>query len=260
MILQSSQPKSDVKARSRTEGKPSGTLFVVGTPIGSLEELTARAIKTLQNVSIVAAERPLVTQRLFDRHKIRTTLTSYGPRYQQEKIAVLIQRMSEGRDVALVCDSGMPVVADPGRLLIAASHQAGIQVRVIPGASALTAAIAVSGQSGDSFVFESRLPQGGRLYRFLARFQSETRTVAFFVQSGFLKTVMEGLARVLPRRTVTVAVDLAEPQETLLRGTSTALLRKIDSLRGNGHVTIVLQGGRPGSKIKRERRSKPVSR
>jgi len=244
MILESSQPKSRIKARTGTAEKPRGTLFVVGTPIGSLEELTPRAIKTLQNVSVVAAERPLVTRRLFDRHKIRTALTSYGPRYHEEKIAVLIQQMSEGRDVALVCDSGMPVIADPGRLLIAASHKAGIHVRVIPGASALTAAIAASGESGDGVVFESRLPKASRLDRFLTRFQSERRTIAFFVEYGCLQTVMEGLAHTLPRRMVTLAVDLAEPQETLLRGTPAALLKRIDSIRPDSHVTLVLRGGR----------------
>src|SRR5689334_5744591 len=120
-----------------------GTLFIVGMPIGSPDDLTLRARAILGQVSVVAAETPLATRALLDHHGIDATITGYQA--DEEKIAVLLDRLERGYDIALVSDSGMPVIYDPGRLLIAAARAAGHPVTVVPGPSALTAAVALSG-------------------------------------------------------------------------------------------------------------------
>src|SRR5689334_24062654 len=146
MGRQKSQQTSRKVSRSKADGRHTGTLFIVGTPIGSPDDLTLRARTILAKVSIVAAETPLATRALLDHHGIAATITAYGGGHE-EKIEVLLDRLEAGHDIALVSDSGMPVIYDPGRLLIAAARAAGYSVTVIPGPSALTAAAALSGFS-----------------------------------------------------------------------------------------------------------------
>lgn len=245
MIRKPSQPRSrQLTHHGQSERRP-GTLFLVGTPIGDLNDLTLRAVDILTRVAVVAAETPLATQALLAHHGIEATVTSYGPQNHQEKIAVLLHRLREGQDVALVSDSGMPVIYDPGRRLIEATHSAGLPVKVIPGPSALTAAIAISGYSGDRVVFEGRLPRTrSHLLRFIARFKGESRTAVFFVARTSLSTVLESLVQVLPFRNVVLAIDLARPDGAVYRGKPKALLMKIPSLCRDAAITLVLQGGK----------------
>jgi len=243
MIRKPSQPKAGENLRSTTAHRPPGTLFIVGTPIGSPRDITLRAVDILRQVAVVAAETPLITQTFLAQHGIGTTITSYGPRNYHEKIALLLRKMSDGHDVALVSDSGMPVIYDPGRLLIAAARKANLPVSVIPGPSALTAAIALSGYPGDSLVFEGSLPQRRpQLQRFLARFEFESRAVVLFIRPGSIRSVMQSIAQTLPVRNVTVAADLTTSHEIIYQGTPAVLLRKIVSLRRDAEVTLVLPG------------------
>src|SRR5690349_17087634 len=137
MGRQKSQQTSRKPAGSDIGRRAAGTLFVVGTPIGSPDDLTLRARTILGRVSVIAAETPLATQALLEHHGIAATITAYQA--DEEKIAVLLDRLDRGHDIALVSDSGMPVIYDPGRLLVAAAHAAGHSVTVVPGPSALTA-------------------------------------------------------------------------------------------------------------------------
>ena len=141
MARQKSQQTSRKASGSPNGRRRSGTLFIVGTPIGSPDDLTIRARAVLGQVSIVAAETPLATQALLSYHGISATITGYG-RGEEEKIAVLLDRLNAGHDIALVSDCGMPVIYDPGRMLITAAQDAGYRVTVVPGPSALTAAAA----------------------------------------------------------------------------------------------------------------------
>jgi 16S rRNA (cytidine1402-2'-O)-methyltransferase len=124
-----------VGGRTTTPRSP-GTLYVVGTPIGHPDDITIRALATLRRVSVIASEDPRVTQALLARHGITATVTSYGPLNRHEKVRLLLHRLTQGQDIALVSDNGTPVIYDPGSLLVAAAHQAGIPVKVIPGSSA----------------------------------------------------------------------------------------------------------------------------
>ena len=176
-----------------------GTLYVVSTPIGDPDDITIRALRVLKTVSIIASEDPKATQSLLAHHHHATgTVTSYGPRNLDEKISLLLTHLGKGHDVALVSDCGTPVIFDPGCQLINEAHRAGIPVRSVPGPSALTAAIAISGYSGDALLFEGRVPpQGYSLKTFLATLRKERRTMVFFADATQISQLRLG------RRTLT---------------------------------------------------------
>ncbi len=223
--------------------RPPGTLFVVGSPIGSPDDLTIRAIAILKRVSVIAAESPLCTQNLLRHHGIFKTITSYSPRHRREKIAVLLQLLNQGQDVALMSDSGMPVLYDPGRLLIAAAHRAGIPVSVIPGPSALTAALAASGYSGDRIVFEGHAPQNIRdLRKFLMQFKQERRTIVLFVSAPCLTVVLQNAFKILGNRQGSLAIDLTKAGETVYRGRLLSLIRQVSPLSHDTEITVVIEG------------------
>jgi 16S rRNA (cytidine1402-2'-O)-methyltransferase len=221
-----------------------GTLFIVGTPIGSPEDLTLRARTILGQVSIVAAETPLATRTLLDYHKIAANITGYR-RGDEEQIAVLLDRLSAGHDIALVSDSGMPGIYDPGRLLIPAARARGHRVTVIPGPSALTAAAALSGHSADRLLFLGRLPQNAdeldRLFKELSR---ETGTTVMFAPASQVRRILERIQRILPKRTLTVAVDITKPGEHSYQGNASSVLNEIRSLSKDSDVTLVLSAGK----------------
>jgi 16S rRNA (cytidine1402-2'-O)-methyltransferase len=216
-----------------------GTLFIVGTPIGSPDDLTLRARTILGQVSIVAAESPASTRALLEHHGMTATITSYQG--GEEKIAVLLDRLGAGKDIALVSDCGMPVIYDPGRLLIAAARAAGYSVTVVPGASALTAAAALSGFSADRLVFAGRLPRSSRQFdRFLSPFMHEPATVVMFTPPSALPRLLERIGRLLPDSTVTLAVNMTKADERLYQGRAGELRRHARSIDKDSEITLVL--------------------
>src|SRR5215216_6043614 len=137
-----------------------GTLYIVSTPIGDPEEITLRAIRTLHDVGLIIAEHPTVTRALLDRFGIATAVTGYDA--DDEKLAVLLDRLRTGETMALVCDAGTPAIWDPGQRLIARAHADGMIVRPVTGPSAVIAAVAVSGLEGEGFVFVGAFRSGTR--------------------------------------------------------------------------------------------------
>lgn len=241
-----SQQTSRTRSTSENGRGRIGTLFIVGTPIGSPDDLTIRARRILGQVSIVVAETPLATRSLLDHHGISSTITGYG-RGGEEKIAVLLDRLEAGHDIALVCDSGMPVIYDPGRLLIAAARAAGHVVTVVPGPSALTAAAALSGSSADRLLFVGRLPHSTqRLDRFFVTLNREAGTTVMFASPSALPRVLERIRRILPRRTVTLVMNMTKPDEQLHQGTAGALLQQTRFFPKDSEITLVLSGARTG--------------
>ena len=257
MARQKSQPTA---RKPRAEGHPSqpaGTLYVVGTPIGSPDDLTIRARRILTQVSVIAAETPLATQALLAHHGITATITSYGPGLYEEKIAVLLHHLKEGHNVALVSDSGMPVIYDPGRLLITAAQQAGFPVSIIPGPSALTAAVALAGYSGDRIIFDGRLPRARRLLDVIfTKLKKETGTTVMFASPGSLRPILNSLAKVLPGRLITLAVNMTRTGERTYRGYGRTLLKQVHSIASQSEVTVVLSGIQKNEIRKRTRSSK----
>lgn len=252
MARDGSQPNDrKIQGRAISSHFP-GTLYIVGTPIGHPDDITLRALATLRRVSIIASEDPRMTQALLTHHGITATITSYGPLNRQEKVPLLLHRLTQGHDVAFVSDNGTPVIYDPGSLFVAAAHRAGIMVKTIPGPSVMTAATAISGFSGDAIVFEGHLPSSSlRLTAFLSKLREERRTLAFYVTSGALRRLIETLAQILPNRQIAIAIDLTMPKETLMRGRPDELIDQIGEVSKNSAVTVVIEGHRAGSKSKK---------
>ncbi len=226
------------RARSRR-----GTLYVVCVPIGHPDDITLRGLRVLREVGLIASEDPVSTQRLLAQHHIHGTVTSYGPRNIQEKVAVLIDRLLNGTCVALIADSGAPVIADPGHRLISAAHARGIRVLSIPGASALTAALSVSGFSGDSFFFLGLLPetQSALKHRLPHILTRREQTVAFCAVR-FLPTILDMVKRLAPRRTIALACDLTTPDEIIMRGTAHQVQRMLAERPATQNVTLMFSG------------------
>ena len=249
MARDGSQPIERGGGGKATTPCPPGTLYVVSTPIGHLDDITLRALATLRRVTIVASEDPRTTQMLLAYHGITATITSYGPAYRHEKVRLLLHRLMQGEDIALVSDNGTPVIYDPGSLLVTAAHRAGIPVKSIPGPSAITAATAISGLSGDAIIFEGRLPSTGpRLARYLSQFKKERRTLVFYVRPKTLTELLNTLAQILPSRQIAVAVNLTTNEETLSRGKPAELLNQIEPISNESAVTVVIEGYGAGSR------------
>ena len=249
MAREGSQP-NDREMRGRIIiARSIGTLYVVSTPIGHPDDITLRALATMRRVSIIASESPGVTQALLAHHGITATITSYGPFNLHEKMRLLLHRLMQGQDVALVSDNGTPVIYDPGRLLVAAAHQAGISVTVIPGPSTISAATAISGFSGDAIIFAGHLPTAGRsLAEHLSQLQHERSTLVFYVKPRTLTRLLKILAQILPARQVAIAMNLTTPKETVLRGIPSALRDQIGPVAKDSAVTVVIEGKRMGSR------------
>lgn len=253
----SQQNDRNLKGKTATS-RSSGTLYIVGTPIGHPDDITLRALAILRSVSIIASEDPRETQTLLTHHGIAATVTSYGPLNRPEKVQLLLHRLTQGQDVALVSDNGSPVIYDPGRLLVAAAHHAGIPVKTIPGPSAMTAATAISGFSGDAIIFEGHLPSTShRLAKYLSQFRKERRTLAFYVDPRALTRLLKILVQILPTRQVAIAMNLTTSKEALFRGTPEVLLEKIKRVPKNSVVTVVIDGDGAGNQIKRKRGREP---
>jgi 16S rRNA (cytidine1402-2'-O)-methyltransferase len=243
MARDRSQPNDHGVQGRTTTSRSLGTLYVVSTPIGHPDDITLRALATLRVVTVIASEDPRATQALLAHHGITATVTSYGPFNRHEKVLLLLHRLTQGQDIALVSDNGTPVIYDPGSLFVATAHQAGIPVKVIPGPSTITAAAAISGFSGDAIVFEGHLPSTSRrLAQYLSRLRKERKTLVFYVDPRALPGLLKILAQILPTRQIAIAMNLTTREETLFRGRSGELLDQIGPVPKDSAVTVVIEG------------------
>jgi 16S rRNA (cytidine1402-2'-O)-methyltransferase len=221
-----------------------GTLFLVGTPIGNLEDMTDRARRVLGEVDLVAAEDTRRTGRLLARFGIRARLVSFFEGNEAERLPQLLQALREGRDVAVVSDAGMPGLSDPGYRLVAACVREGIPVDVVPGPSAAVAALVVSGLPTDRFVFEGFLPRAGRARaERLAALASEPRTAVLFESPRRLARTLTDLLAAVGDRPAAVVRELTKLHQEVIRGSLSRVLEEV-SRRGavRGEVVVVLGG------------------
>ena len=234
-----------------------GSLYIVGTPIGNPDDLSLRALRVLRDVAVIAAEDPQRTQTLLIRHGIETPLTSYQNDNKEEKIPVLIQRLREGRNVALVSDAGTPAVVDPGALLIGEALRQNIPVVPVPGPSALLAALSASGFHGDAFVFAGMLParQTARQNVFHA-LRSEQRTIVLFESPPRLPATLKALRAALGNRRIVLACNLTTPRERFVRGAIDEILRIHAADAMEGEITLVVEGALPGQWARRKRKTR----
>ena len=220
-----------------------GTLYVVGTPIGNLEDITLRAARILGQVDLIAAEDTRVTRRLLNHLEVHTRLISYHQHNQQARLPALLAALESG-DVALVTDAGMPGISDPGDLLVSRAAAAGFKVEVVPGVSAVTAALALSGFPGDSFLFLGFLPRRRkeRRERLLAVVASPF-TLVIFEAPHRLRATLADLLAVLGDREIAVCRELTKVHEEVFRATVSQTIEHFSSPRGE--LVLVLGGSTP---------------
>jgi 16S rRNA (cytidine1402-2'-O)-methyltransferase len=223
----------------------SGRLYLVGTPIGNLGDLTDRARETLRSADLVAAEDTRRTGRLLAHIGIKRRLVSLFEGNEQERTRQLLAELREGRTIALVTDAGMPAISDPGFRLIRACVEEGIDVRVVPGPSAVTAALVVSGLPTDRFVFEGFLPRrAGERRERLRAIAAEERTVVVFEAPHRLATLLRDALVELGDRRIAVARELTKLHEEVLRGRIAEVLARLGDLEPKGEIVVVIEGRR----------------
>jgi len=216
-------------------------LFVVATPIGNLEDVTARAVRILGEVSAIAAEDTRITSRLLARHGIRKPLISYRAPVERRGLPRVMSALDEG-DVALVSDAGSPTLSDPGQALVEAAWAAGHTVVPIPGASAITAALSVAGYGGPGFTFLGYLPRKpGEMRRLLAGMAGDPRPAVAFESPYRVRKSLALVAELLPERHLTVARELTKLHEQVLRGTAGEVLVALSD-PPRGEFTLVISG------------------
>jgi 16S rRNA (cytidine1402-2'-O)-methyltransferase len=222
----------------------SGTLFVVGTPIGNLEDVSERMRRVLGSVDVVAAEDTRHTGRLLARLGVRAKLVSFFEGNEEQRVPELVFALREGMTVALVTDAGMPGISDPGYRLVSACVAQEIEVDVVPGPSAVTVALAVSGLPTDRFVFEGFLPRSGRARRErLEALAGEPRTVVLFESPRRVAATLRDLLAACGDRRVAVCRELTKLHQEVLRGSASEVLAWIEGRELRGEVTLVVEGG-----------------
>jgi len=213
----------------------SGTLFVVATPIGNLEDLTPRARQTLEVVDLIAAEDTRHTGRLLSHFGVKTRLFALHEHNERELVESVIEEIVQGKSVALVSDAGTPLVSDPGYRLVQAAHRRGIRVSPIPGVSAVTAALCVAGLPTDRFCFEGFLPAKKKARRdFLDELSSEPRTMIFYESVHRIEAAFEDLVLAFgAARPAFLGRELTKLYEQCVHGSLDELRDQI----GNGAIT-----------------------
>lgn len=218
--MRQDRPASPKETTSnRSAGQSQGTLIVVATPIGNLDDVSSRTLTTLWNADVVVCEDTRVTKRLLERHGVSRALTSVHQHSSNAKIGSIIQDLRNGKTVAMVTDAGTPGISDPGGLLVAAAYDAGARVIAMPGPSAITAALSISGLPTDRFRFLGFLPHKKGRETMLREIVASTETVACYESPHRLMKMLDALASLLgPERTVVVARELTKVFEEVVRG------------------------------------------
>jgi 16S rRNA (cytidine1402-2'-O)-methyltransferase len=220
-----------------------GTLYVVATPIGNLQDLSPRAASVLRSVDVVASEDTRRTRTLLAHVGARPRLLSFHAHSGPRRTTALLEILAEGRDVALVTDAGTPAVSDPGSDLVAAARAAGSSVVGVPGPSAVTTALSASGLTADRYVFLGFAPRkGAERRRVLARAADEEWTVVLFEAPGRVAALLRDLAALAPGRQAVVARELTKIHEEFRTGTVEELGDYYSITEPKGEVTVLLAG------------------
>jgi 16S rRNA (cytidine1402-2'-O)-methyltransferase len=223
-----------------------GTLYIVATPIGNLEDITLRALRILGEVDLIAAEDTRHTRKLLTHHGISRPLVSYHEHNKQRQTERLLALLQEGRQIALVTDAGTPGISDPGYYLLQALIAHDVSIVPIPGATAVTTALSVAGLPTDRFVFEGFLPpKGGRRQQHLQALHDEPRTIVVY-ESPFrlLRLLQDIVTHLGPERRVVIARELTKRFEEIKRGTASTLLEALQGRTIRGECTVIIAGRR----------------
>jgi len=224
-----------------------GHLYVVATPIGNLEDITARALRVLRSVSLIAAEDTRHSRKLLEHFNINTPLTSYHDHNEREKSGHLLEILQQGRDVALITDAGTPCIADPGYRIVRAARDNGITVIAIPGPSALVAALSVCGMPTDEFAFHGFFPRKQTDAKALiAAMRESGGTHVVYESPQRLLATLELLDGLMPNANACVARELTKVHEEVIRGTVSDVAKAFSEGKARGECVIVLHADKPG--------------
>jgi len=218
----------------------SGQLFVVGTPIGNLEDITLRAISTLQNVDMVLAEDTRNSKKLLDAHNIDTKMISYHEHSSEKDIKRIINLLLEGKDLALISDAGTPTISDPGYGLIRHCIKNNIIITPIPGASAITAAMSIAGLPSDSFTFVGFLPQKKGRMKKIEQLKNIDNTIMLFESPFRLEKTLNQLMDTLGNRSVVVGRELTKLYEEVIRGNLDEVIKYFSKSKVKGEIVIMI--------------------
>ena len=220
-----------------------GTLYLCPTPIGNLEDITLRALKTLKEADLIAAEDTRVTIKLLNHFEIKTPLTSYHEHNKRTQGPNLISLLQEGKNIAVVTDAGTPGLSDPGEDLVKDAAKLGIKVVPLPGAAAAICALVSSGLSTERFVFEGFLPKKAReRNQRLSKLALEERTLVFYEAPHRMIKTLKALKDTLGNRRITIAREMTKVHEEFIRGTIEEAIERFNSKPPRGEMAIVVEG------------------
>lgn len=219
-----------------------GTLYIVATPIGNLEDITLRALRVLKEASLIACEDTRQTRKLLDHFGIAKPAVSYHDFNEAARAAELVERLKRGENIALVSDAGTPLISDPGYRLVQAAVAAGIPVTPIPGPSAVMGALSAAGLATDSFRFGGFLPpKSSQRRKTLEEQKRENCTLVFYEAPHRILETLEDIAAVMPARPVVIARELTKMHEEFLRGTAAELHAALAARPSvKGEITLLI--------------------
>jgi 16S rRNA (cytidine1402-2'-O)-methyltransferase len=227
----------------RVDAMPKGTLYIVSTPIGNLEDITLRALRVLREVDVIAAEDTRHSLKLLGHYGISKTLISYWGEKEKVKAEETIGRLAAGESVALISDAGTPGISDPGGVLIRRAIEEGIAVVPVPGPSALVAALSVSGFPTTGFMFPGFLPpRQSQRKKVLEGLRLEKRTIVFYEAPHRLLETLSDMADLFPERKAVVVKEITKLHEEAIRGTISEILAGMEEMKIAGEYVIVVEG------------------
>lgn len=221
---------------------PTGTLYVVATPIGNLEDMTLRGLRILKEVALIAAEDTRHTKKLLTHFGIPTPLTSCFEHNERVKAASIINKLKDGASVALVSDAGTPGISDPGYRLIKAAIEHGVPVVAIPGPCALISALCVSGLPLDRFTYLGFVPSGAtERQRFFLSLKGREETFVMYESARRIRRTLDDIIGILGDAQTVVGREMTKMYEEVLRGTATELAKRLAAIEPKGEITLVIR-------------------
>ncbi len=217
-------------------------LYIVATPIGNLEDLSARTIRTLKEVDLIAAEDTRTSGILLKRYEITTPKTSFHSYSDDRKVEELVEMMLAGKDVALISDAGTPGISDPGFLLVRAARKAGIQVSPIPGPAAFLAALSASGLPINHFLYLGFLPMKKGRRTMLKKLQEEENTLVFYESPHRILKTLKEFSEYFPERKLVIAREITKIFEEFASGTAAELFEHFNKKTPKGEFVVIMAG------------------
>ncbi len=231
-----------------------GALYICATPIGNLEDITLRTLRILKEVDLIAAEDTRNSIKLLNHFEIKTPMTSYHEYNKYDKAKILVEKMQQGMNIALITDAGTPAISDPGEELVKQCHEAGVTVTSLPGPSAFVTALTISGQKTRRFCFEAFLPYDKKeRNEILEELKTETRTIIIYEAPHKLKKTLKDLYENLGNRNISVCKELTKKHETNFRTTMKHAIDFYEQEEPRGEFVLVIEGVN-SEELKQEKR------